>query len=114
VVLVWGIYLFRYGRVFVNLKVPKVTDSRFKKICGMSDNSKFFAGLILGAAAGAAIAVLLNTDKGKELVADIKDAAGRAGEGLKEAAGRFQDELNQTMEKGRSFMDDLGKKTGEA
>ena len=42
-------------------------------------SQKFVAGLILGAAAGAAVALFLQTDKGKEILATIKDAAGDAG-----------------------------------
>ncbi len=35
-------------------------------------NKKFLGGLILGAAAGAAIALFLSSDKGKEVVAEAK------------------------------------------
>jgi gas vesicle protein len=52
----------------------------------MADNSKFLAGIVIGAAAGAAIAILLNTEKGKELIADLKAAAGEAVDQLKEKA----------------------------
>jgi len=38
----------------------------------MSDNSKFLAGIIVGAAAGAAITLLLNTESGKQVLADLK------------------------------------------
>jgi len=55
----------------------------------MADNSKFLAGLIVGAAAGAAIALFLNTETGKEWMAGIKDAASKAMEDLKEAAKGF-------------------------
>ena len=41
----------------------------------MSDNSKFLAGIIVGAAAGAAITLLLNTESGKKVLADLKEAA---------------------------------------
>ena len=43
----------------------------------MSDNSKFLAGIIVGAAAGAAITLLLNTESGKKVLADLKEAAGK-------------------------------------
>ncbi len=42
----------------------------------MGDNSKFLAGIIVGAAAGAAITLLLNTESGKKVLADLKEAAG--------------------------------------
>ena len=43
----------------------------------MSDNSKFLAGIIVGAAAGAAVTLLLNTESGKKVLADLKDVAER-------------------------------------
>jgi len=76
----------------------------------MGGSSKFLAGLVIGAAAGAAIAIFLNTEKGKELVADLKSAAGKAGDELKEAAKRFGDELDEVMEKGKEYADNLGQK----
>jgi gas vesicle protein len=43
----------------------------------MGDNSKFLAGIIVGAAAGAAITLLLNTESGRKVLADLKEAAGK-------------------------------------
>jgi gas vesicle protein len=43
----------------------------------MGKQSNFLAGIVIGAAAGAAIAMLLQSDTGKKLVADLKDAAGK-------------------------------------
>lgn len=43
----------------------------------MGKQSNFLAGIVIGAAAGAAIAMLLQSDTGKQLVADLKDAAGK-------------------------------------
>ncbi len=80
----------------------------------MGGNSKFLAGLVIGAAAGAAIAVFLNTEKGKELMADLKSAAGKAGDDLKEAARRFGDELDEVVEKGKEYADNLGQKMKNA
>ncbi|MEP7278290.1 MAG: YtxH domain-containing protein [Bacteroidota bacterium] len=42
----------------------------------MSDNSKFLAGILVGAAAGAAITLLLNSEAGKQVIAELKAAAG--------------------------------------
>ena len=46
----------------------------------MSGLNKFVAGVILGAAAGAAVALFLQTEKGKKVINDVKDAATDAGE----------------------------------
>ena len=43
-------------------------------------NTKFYAGVILGAAAGVALAMFINSDKGQEIISDIKSAAGKAGD----------------------------------
>jgi len=64
----------------------------------MPGNSKFIAGLLVGAAAGAAIAVLLNSEKGKEIIADIKAAA-----------GKLEEELSSVMEKGKEYAENLGR-----
>ncbi|GAO44973.1 YtxH domain-containing protein [Flavihumibacter petaseus] len=66
----------------------------------MSSNSKFLAGLLLGAAAGAAIGYLLTTEKGKEFLDDLKSAAASAG-----------DEVKSAIEKGKQWANDFEEKT---
>lgn len=73
----------------------------------MTDQSKFIAGLLVGAAAGAALAYLLTSDKGKELVSDLKTAAAKAGDEVKEVARQLETELNDVVEKGRQWASDL-------
>jgi gas vesicle protein len=58
----------------------------------MNDNSKFLAGVIVGAAAGAAITLLLNTESGKQVLADVKAAADKAFRDWKNAAADAVDE----------------------
>ncbi|HRI20965.1 MAG TPA: hypothetical protein PLA68_08415 [Panacibacter sp.] len=70
-------------------------------------NQKFFAGLILGAAAGAAVAFFLQTDKGKEIIAGIKDAAGDAGNKIKTKAQDLDEDLTSLINKGKQFVEDL-------
>jgi gas vesicle protein len=74
----------------------------------MLGNSKFIAGLLVGAAAGAAIAILLNSEKGKEIIDDLKAAANKAGDELKGAAGRLEAELSAVVEKGKEYAENLG------
>jgi len=63
----------------------------------MGNNSKFLAGVIVGAAAGAAITMLLNTESGKKVLADLKDAAGKTLQDLKKAATDFADEAETAV-----------------
>ncbi len=55
----------------------------------MGNNSKFLTGIIVGAAAGAAVTLLLNTESGKKVLADLKDAAGKTLQDLKKAAADY-------------------------
>ena len=56
----------------------------------MSSNTKLIAGIILGAAAGATVAVLLSSDKGKELLSSVKEYAEKA-----------TDEVSNLFQKGK-------------
>lgn len=61
----------------------------------MSDNSKFLAGVLLGAAAGAAIGYLLTTEKGREIIADLKSAASNAADEVKETVNKWASEAEE-------------------
>jgi len=61
----------------------------------MSDNSKFLAGVLLGAAAGAAIGYLLTTEKGREIIADLKSAASNAADEVKETVNKWASEAGE-------------------
>ncbi|MEO5685552.1 MAG: YtxH domain-containing protein [Chitinophagaceae bacterium] len=63
----------------------------------MGDNSKFLAGILVGAAAGAAIALLLNTESGKKLLADVKDMAGKTLQDIKDAAADYAGEADTAV-----------------
>ena len=63
----------------------------------MSGINKFIAGVVLGAAAGAAIAVFLQTEKGKKVMSDVKDAAADVSEKIKSKLKEFGDEVNDYM-----------------
>ena len=66
----------------------------------MADNSKFLTGLVLGVAAGAAIGYFLTTDKGKEILEEIKSAASDAG-----------DEVKNVISKGKQWAEGFEEKT---
>lgn len=66
----------------------------------MTNNQKFMTGLALGAAAGAAIAILLQSDKGKEMLDNIKDFASNAGDKMKDGLSGLTDEVSQLWSKG--------------
>jgi gas vesicle protein len=63
----------------------------------MGDNSKFLAGIIVGAAAGAAVALLLNTESGKKVLADLKEAAGRTLADLQNAVTENADDATNAV-----------------
>ena len=78
----------------------------------MSNHQKFIAGLVLGAVAGAALILYLNGEKGKELLTDIKEGAGKAEDELKATFSEFDEAINNLFEKGKSLLQDLEQKTG--
>jgi gas vesicle protein len=63
----------------------------------MSDNSKFLAGVLVGAAAGAAIGYLMTTEKGKEILADLKTAAGNAANEVKETVNKWTSDVEEKV-----------------
>jgi len=76
----------------------------------MDGKNKFIAGLVLGAAAGAAVALFLQTEKGKEMINAVKDAAGDTGAKLKSRLQDFDDEVSELIQKGKKFTEDLEKR----
>jgi len=77
----------------------------------MTDNQKFLSGLALGAAAGAAIAILLQSDKGKEMLDGIKDFASNAGDKMKDGLSGLTDEVNELWSKGKSKTEEWNQTT---
>jgi len=80
----------------------------------MNNNQKFIAGLLLGAVAGAALALFLNSDKGKELINDVKEGADKMQDGLKDKLQEFDVAVNSLLEKGKAFVNDLENKAGQS
>jgi gas vesicle protein len=76
----------------------------------MTDNHKFLAGLLLGAAAGAALALFLNSEKGKEIINNAKEGAEKLEDDLHNKWEEFDTLMNDILQKGKSFIDDLEQK----
>ncbi len=75
----------------------------------MKDNSKLLFGLLIGAIAGAALAVFISSEEGQEIMDELKDASGKAEKDLRKALGSFEDKIS----KGKEFATDLEKKAGK-
>jgi gas vesicle protein len=73
----------------------------------MNTAQKFLGGIMLGVAAGVAIALFINSDKGKELISDVGDAAGDAADNLKTKFSDFESQAKDLLKKGKSFLDDI-------
>lgn len=73
----------------------------------MSTGQKFLGGIMLGVAAGVAIALFINSDKGKEMLSDVSDAAGDAKDNLKSKFSDFESQAKNLLKKGKSFLDDI-------
>lgn len=69
----------------------------------MSGSNKFIAGLLLGAAAGIAATLFFQTEKGQEILNDLKDAALKA-----------DDKIDDLLNKGKQFAKDVAGKAKDA
>lgn len=76
----------------------------------MTSNQKFLAGIVLGAAAGALITMFLNSDKGKEILEDVRDIADETKENLSNIGA----EVSELVSKGKQFVQDLSAQAKEA
>ena len=76
----------------------------------MSTGQKFLGGILLGVAAGVAIALFINSDKGKEILSDVSDAAGGAKDNLKDKLGDLESQMKDLIKKGKSFIGDIESK----
>jgi hypothetical protein len=90
-----------FGNVFAREHGGMFTFKEVKIIL-MSNNTKLLLGFIVGAAAGAAIGVLLTSDKGKEIL-----------ERLKETASELGDEFKDVIDKGKKMAEDMEEKVRE-
>ncbi|EKD79891.1 MAG: hypothetical protein ACD_40C00271G0018 [uncultured bacterium] len=82
-----------------------------------TDSSGFTAGLLLGLVTGAASAhFLLNTEKGKELLKNLKENAGDALKDLGDNPALVEKiaDLQQTMDKARETINTAAEKVADA
>ncbi len=70
----------------------------------MKGTNKFFAGVLLGAVAGAAIAVFLKSEKGQELLAKVKKGAEDLGDNVKTKWEAFEEEISASLQKEEGAM----------
>ena len=67
----------------------------------MNDKEKFLAGIILGGLAGAALTLFLSSNKGKEVVDDLKTRSGDFQEDVKEKVAEFETAMETLLDKAR-------------
>jgi len=67
----------------------------------MNDKEKFLTGLILGGLAGAAITLFLSSNKGKEMMNDLKNKSGDFQEDVKEKVAEFETAMETLLDKAR-------------
>jgi len=79
----------------------------------MNSNQKFWAGIFLGAAAGAAITLFLSSDKGKEVLAEAKETAEKFGEDIKTKLQNLDKEIKSVLEKGKTIAEEVENKITE-
>ncbi len=79
----------------------------------MNSNQKFWAGIFLGAAAGAAITLFLSSDKGKEVLAEAKETAEKFGEDIKTKLQNLDIEIKSVLEKGKTIAEEVENKITE-
>jgi gas vesicle protein len=80
----------------------------------MTDNQKFLSGIALGAAAGAAIAILLSSDKGKEILDNVKDFASKGSDKVKDGFSSLTDEVGNLWNKGKEKTEEWNQTTQNA
>lgn len=87
----------------------------------MTNGQKFLGGILLGVAAGVAIALFVNSDKGQELISDVSDAAddakdnlkskySDAKDNLKDKYGDLGSQIKDWLKKGKEFISDVESK----
>jgi gas vesicle protein len=79
----------------------------------MNDNHKFIAGLLLGALAGTALALYLNSEKGKQLLNDIQLNASVLKSDIDAGIDKVDESLQDMLNKARNLVAELEQKLGD-
>ena len=80
----------------------------------MSENSKFISGLLLGALAGTALALYLNSEKGKELLSNLNIEADHLKDNMQESYGNAKEGVDELLTKAKNLVKELEQKIAEA
>lgn len=76
-------------------------------------HNKFISGLLVGAVVGTALAIYLNSDKGKQLLADLKVDADDIKDEMKAGIVGVRESLHQLLSKAKQVVADLEQKLTE-
>jgi gas vesicle protein len=76
----------------------------------MNDTKKIIGGIFLGAIAGAALVLFLQSNKGKLFVEKTKETADDLGEKLNDNLTTAQTNFDTLIAKGKSFLEELEQK----
>ena len=80
----------------------------------MNNDQKFISGLLLGVLAGTALAIYLNSEKGKQLLNDFQLDTVNLKEDVTESLDEAGESLQQVLAKAKQLVADLEQKLGEA
>ena len=80
----------------------------------MSENSKFISGLLLGALAGTALALYLNSEKGKELLSTLNIEADHLKDNMHEGYNNAKEGVDELLAKAKNLLKELEQKIAEA
>ena len=73
----------------------------------MTSGQKFLGGIILGVAAGVAIVLFINSDKGKEIISDVTDATNDVTDNLKNKYSDLGNQVKDWLKKGKEVLTDI-------
>ena len=72
----------------------------------MDSSHKFITGLVIGAAAGAALALFLKSEKGRQLLSDISEGSDKMQNDLTIKMQEFDEMVSDFCKKGISLIDE--------